>query len=179
MKNCPLTHNDLVNIVRSATDDVFITMLGITPERQVAYQDTTANLSTDGVVSLIGFAGLWVGTGSISCSVELACKLASILMMAEYDSVKDEVLDAAAEVTNMIIGNVKTSLEEHLGPMGLSIPTVIHGRNFTSRTVGTQDWTIVPCLLDGDLLEVQLCLASNEAGGRPRFALAGQTAVQI
>ena len=71
-------------------------------------------------------------------------------MMSEYSSVTDEVLDAVAELTNMIIGNLKTALEEHLGPMGLSIPTVIHGRNFTSRTVGTQDWTIVPFRMESE-----------------------------
>lgn len=174
-----MKHDDIVEIVRAATDDVFTTMLGMTPEHQVAYQDTIAALSTNGVVSLIGLAGMWVGTGSISCSAALACTLASRLMMAEYDTVTDDVLDAVAEVTNMIIGNVKTALEEHLGPMGLSIPTVIHGRNFTSRTVGTQDWTIVPCLLEGELLEVQVCLASNHDSGRPRLTLAGAAGMQI
>ncbi len=174
-----LTHNDIVDIVRAATDDVCTTMLGMTPEQQAAYRDTAAVLSSNGVVSLIGLAGTWVGTGSISCSAGLACTLASRLMLTDYDAVTDDVLDAVAEVTNMIIGNVKTALEEHLGPMGLSIPTVIHGRNFTSRTVGTQDWTIVPCLLEGELLEVQVCLASNHDKGRANLALAGTTAVQI
>lgn len=174
-----LSHHDIVEIVRAATDDVFTTMLAMTPEKQSAYQDTTAALSTNGVISLIGLAGVWVGTGSISCSATLACTVASRLMMAEYDSVTDDVLDAVAEVTNMIIGNVKTALEEHLGPMGLSIPTVIHGRNFTSRTVGTQDWTIVPCLLEGELLEVQLCLAANHDIERPRVTLTGPHAVHV
>lgn len=174
-----MTHNDIVEIVRAATDDVFTTMLGMTPEHQVAYQDTTAAMSTNGVVSLIGLAGTWVGTGSISCSPQLACTLASRLMLADYDTVNDDVLDAVAEVTNMIIGNVKTALEEHLGPMGLSIPTVIHGRNFTSRTVGTQDWTIVPCLLEGELLEIQVCLASNHDSGRARLTLAGAASMQL
>jgi CheY-specific phosphatase CheX len=45
------------------------------------------------------------------------------------------VLDAFAELIDMIIGNVKTALEEHLGPMGMSVPTVVHGKNFTTRTV--------------------------------------------
>src|SRR3954447_18981097 len=114
-------------------------MLGLTPEHQHAYQNAAAPLSGNGIVSLIGLAGTWVGTGSICCGVSLGCKVAGQLMMSEYDSVTDDVLDAVAEVTNMIIGNVKTALEDHFGPMGLSIPTVIYGRNFSSRTVGTQE----------------------------------------
>jgi chemotaxis protein CheX len=172
-----LTHNDLVEIVRAASDDVFTTMFGITPEQQPAYQDTTAAQSTNGVISLIGLAGIWSGTGSISCSTSLACNLAGKLMLSEYETVTDEVLDAVAEVTNMIIGNVKTALEDHLGPMGLSIPTVIHGRNFSSRTIGTQDWTIVPCLLEGELFEIQVCLAKNQEHSRPRVSVAGPQTV--
>ena len=96
--------------------------------------------------------------------------------MVEYTAVDDEVLDAVAEVTNMILGNVKTSLEERLGPMGLSIPTVIYGRNFSSRTVGKQEWTVVPFDCDGERLEVQLCLAEQRDQLKTRVPLAGGTA---
>jgi chemotaxis protein CheX len=44
--------------------------------------------------------------------------------MTEASSVDEDVLDAVAEITNMIIGSVKTDLEGELGPLGLSIPTV-------------------------------------------------------
>jgi chemotaxis protein CheX len=92
--------------------------------------------------------------------------------------VNDDVLDAVAEVTNMVIGNVKTVLEERLGAMGLSIPTVIYGRNFSSRTVGKQNWTVVPFTLGNERLEVQLCLAPNREP-RPRLALADQEPVRV
>jgi chemotaxis protein CheX len=94
-------------------------------------------------------------------------------MMSEYAAVDDEVLDAVAEVTNMILGNVKTALEERIGPMGLSIPTVIYGRNFSSKTVGKQEWTVVPFDCEGERLEVQLCLAEQRDSMKPRVALAG------
>lgn len=172
-------HDELVEMVRVASADVFTTMLAFEPTPGQAYTDSAANLSTNGVVSLIGLAGAWVGTGSISCSAPFACRVASQLMMAEYDSVNDEVLDAMAEVTNMIIGNVKTALEERLGPMGLSIPTVIYGRNFSSRTVGKQNWTIVPFQAGDETLEVQLCLAPNRDATRPRVSLVGHETVEV
>ena len=52
------------------------------------------------------------------------------MLMTEASAVNEEVLDAMAELTNMVIGNVKTKLESQLGPLGLSIPTVVYGRNF-------------------------------------------------
>jgi hypothetical protein len=45
-----------------------------------------------------------------------------------------------AELTNMIVGNVKTELECKLGPLGLSIPTVVYGRKVKTKTAGTTDW---------------------------------------
>jgi chemotaxis protein CheX len=174
-----LTHNDLVSLVRCATESVFETMLGETITAGNAYLDSVASPSSNGVVSFIGLAGAWMGTGSISCSALCACRIASQLMMSEYSAVDDEVLDAVAEVTNMILGNVKTSLEERIGPMGLSIPTVIYGRNFSSRTVGKHEWTVVPFDCYGERLEVQLCLAEQRDIAKTRVGVAGTAAVQI
>jgi chemotaxis protein CheX len=98
--------------------------------------------------------------------------MSSQFLMADYQSVNEDVLDAVAEVTNMIIGNVKTRLEEDLGPMGLSIPTVIFGRNFGSRTVGTFEWSVVPFMADGERIEIQICLAPQKANVRPRPGIA-------
>ncbi len=58
------------------------------------------------------------------------------MLMTEAPSVNEDVLDAVAELTNMIIGSVKTDLESQLGPLGLSIPTVVFGRNFRTRSAG-------------------------------------------
>lgn len=166
------SHAERVEIIRSAAIEVFATMLSQALVAEDAYTETDTASSTNGVVSLVGLAGLWVGTGSISCSAQCACWVASQMMMAEYEAVDDEVLDAMAEVTNMIVGNVKTALEERLGPMGLSIPTVIYGRNFTSRAVGNQEWTVVPFLAGGERFAVHLCLAPapNRDVARSRFA---------
>jgi chemotaxis protein CheX len=174
-----INHEELVSLVRESAQNVFETMLGQSIVAGNAYLDNVASPAGNGVVSFIGLAGAWMGTGSISCSAPCACKIASQLMMSEYAAVDDDVLDAVAEVTNMILGNVKTSLEERLGPMGLSIPTVIYGRNFSSRTVGKQEWTVVPFDCDGERLEVQLCLAEQRECTRPRICASGAAAVQI
>ena len=168
------SHSELVEIIQNAAVDVFTTMLAQTPDAGQAYTEDAAMLSNNGVVSFIGIAGPWVGTGSISCSAQCAAWIASQMMMTEYDAVNDEVLDAMAEVTNMIVGNVKTALEERLGPMGLSIPTVIYGRNLESRAVGKQEWTVVPFTAGGEELQVHLCLAPGR-DYRSRIGLVQET----
>jgi len=174
-----INREDLVALIREATENVFETMLAQPVTVGPDYVDSGTSNSSNGVVSFIGLAGTWVGTGSISCSSACACQLASALLMGEYSAVDDDVLDAVAEVTNMILGNVKTSLEERLGPMGLSIPTVIYGRNFCSKTLGKKEWIVVPFDANGERLEVQLCLTEQRVSERTRIGVAGTAAVQV
>jgi chemotaxis protein CheX len=152
---------ELAEAIRVATQEVFATMLALELKPGDVYLEKQEAVPTSGVVSLIGLAGPWIGTGSLSCSAAFACRLASQLLATEYPAICEDVLDAVAEVTNMIIGNVKTTLENRLGSMGLSTPTVIYGRNFQTRSVGNQEWTVVPFDSEGSRMCVQLCLVRN------------------
>jgi chemotaxis protein CheX len=156
-------HNTVVEAIRTATIEVFTTMLDTQVTPLEPFHEKRATAPVDGVVSLIGLAGTWIGTGSLTCSPEVACRVSSQLLLSEFDSVNDEVLDAVAEVTNMIIGNVKTILEGDLGPMALSIPTVVFGRNFTARSAGSEEWTVVPFDFPEGRMDVKLCLAPGQA----------------
>jgi chemotaxis protein CheX len=163
-----ISQEKLASAIRESTKEVFATMLALDLEPLDSYVDHSVPGPSAGVVSLIGLAGKWVGTGSISCSAEFARKASSQLLMTEFEAVDEDVLDAVAEITNMIIGNVKTAIEEDLGPMGLSIPTVVYGRNFSTRSVGKNEWVVVPFLSCGERMEVQLCLAPARHEFAPR-----------
>jgi chemotaxis protein CheX len=95
------------------------------------------------------------------CTGQFACKIASFFLQEDFAAVTEDVLDSVAELTNMIIGNVKTHLENRVGAMGLSTPTVIYGRNFQTRSVRNQKWTVVPFSLEGDRMCVQMCIMPN------------------
>jgi chemotaxis protein CheX len=158
----PIAQEDLVRAIRAATEEVFSTMLNLTVTAGEVFVEKEEPVPSSGVVSLIGLAGSWVGSGSLACSAGFAAKIASALLMTPYQAIDEDVLDAVAEVTNMIIGNVKTALEDRLGAMGLSTPTVIYGRNFQTRSSGNQEWTVVPFQLDEDRMCVQVCIAPNK-----------------
>jgi len=162
----------IVNCIRHATANVFSTMLGVEVRQGEVRTENGAPDANDGVVSLIGLAGTWTGAGSISCSPALACRICSVLLMTENTAVDEDVLDAVAELTNMIIGSVKTDLEEHLGPLGLSIPTVVFGRNFRTRSAANADWMVVPFDWDGEILQVRLCLTRTERDTRSHLQMA-------
>jgi len=154
--------DSIVKAVAAATNEVFSTMLVMEATPGEAYCEKVPQVS-DGVVAFIGLAGKWTGTGMISCSPALACRLASQFLMTDYqpgsEAVNEEVLDAVAELANIIIGNAKNLLEEELGPMGMSIPTVIFGRNFTARSAGQGEWVVTPFQCGAERLEVRMHLA--------------------
>jgi CheY-specific phosphatase CheX len=56
---------------------------------------------------------------------------------------------------------VKTALENRLGSMLLSTPTVIYGRNFQTRSARNQEWTVVPFEWENERMCVQVCIAPN------------------
>ena len=158
------TREEIVEWVTNSTNEVFTTMLGMEAQFGEHFIEDPGKGLTMGVIGIIGLVGEWTGTAVVSCSSPLACKIANTLFMQEYPSVTDEVLDAVAEMTNMIIGNLKNSLENKLGQMGLSIPAVVFGRNFATRRSGKESWYVIQFVVDGERFDVQLCITPSQAG---------------
>jgi chemotaxis protein CheX len=167
----------LVEYATAATADVFSTMLGMEVEAETPSQDPDFPTINDGVMALVGMAGSWTGAGVICCSAAFACRLCNQFIGTSTENVDEEVLDAVGEVANMIIGNFKTSVEEHVGPLGLSVPTVIYGRNFTSRSIGQNSWTVLPFRSNGETLEVRVCLSPAKEPVTPRAGYSHNSAV--
>jgi chemotaxis protein CheX len=154
--------HQIVDSIRRSVINVFSTMLGVELAPGEASMEHGTPDANDGVVSFIGIAGAWAGTGIVFCSPALACRVCNQMLMTENTGVNEEVLDAVAELTNMVVGNVKTDLEAQFGPLGLSIPTVVFGRNFRTKSAGTTEWNVVRFSWEGEILLVKLCLAPHE-----------------
>ena len=157
-----MDHETIVNDICAAAQEVFSTMLGVEVAPGPAFTQNAPGGAGDGVMSLIGLAGPWTGAGSIMCSAACACKMASFLLMTEYTAVNHEVLDAMAELTNMIVGSFKTLIEPRTGALGLSIPSVVYGHNFMFRNGSSEEWTVIPLRFGEHELELRLCLARSQ-----------------
>jgi chemotaxis protein CheX len=153
---------EIVSAIHSAAEGVFSTMLDLPLESGPARQEPAGPATFDGVIALVGIGGDWTGTGRISFSARFACKLASALLQSPFESVDEDVLDAVAEVANMIIGNAKTVLEERLGLLALSTPTVIFGRNYKTRSASVLEWTVIPFRSGEEDMEVRFYLLSSK-----------------
>jgi chemotaxis protein CheX len=154
-----ITQLEIEQAISKASREVFETMLCLPLEIDPSMTQTVIEPETfHGVVALVGVAGSWTGTGHMSCSPKFAQQLAGALLMAEYDAVNEDVLDAVAEVANMIIGNVKNIFEERLGPLGLTVPTVIYGRNYHTRSAGIKNWVLVRLHSGEETMDINFCL---------------------
>lgn len=159
-----MKHEQIVEVIGQATKDVFRTMLDLDLDAGEPYIERPITEPFDGVISTIGMAGTsWVGTGSISCSARAACRLSSALLMEEMPEIDDQVMDAVGELTNVVIGNVKGKVEQHLGLMSLSVPLVVLGSRITAHAMGHESvLTVVPFTFGDDWIDVKVCLVQRE-----------------
>jgi chemotaxis protein CheX len=151
----------LIRNVTEATAEVFQTMLGMDTSF-VSLQDSGKAAET-GLISLVGITGEWGGSGVFCCAPQLARVISARMLGSEGDAaspaIDDEVMDVVAEVTNMVIGNIKNGLEPFTGPLAISVPTVIHGRNFQFRNTFGQEYTTLAFETEGHLFHVRISLA--------------------
>jgi len=167
----------LVRSVTEATSEVFSMMLDM--EARFEGVVMAAKSSNSGLISLVGITGDWGGSGVFCCSPALASLISSRMLGTQPDPSKvvidEEVLDVVAEVTNMMVGNIKNGLETITGPMAISVPTVIHGKNFHFRNSGGLQGVALAFSTEGEKFEVRISLvpASEQAAARSRIPIFG------
>jgi len=108
--------------------DVFDTMVNC-PITAGAY----APIAGARVTAFVGIGGEKKYTVLLECSEPLACSAAGSMLAESFPEWSDGVQDALSEIANMIAGNVKSKLPEHLH-LSLSLPTVVRGSSYECRT---------------------------------------------
>ena len=150
---------DLVGeVLFSTAQEVFTSMLGTELTRQ-GDPDESIPQPFDGVMSFVGLIGDWIGTGFFICDSAIASDVASRFLMTSFESINDEVLDAVGEVTNIVMGSMKNRLEEDLGPLKMSTPTVVYGKNVSTRTMKNDLAMSVRCSYATGEVLFKVCLA--------------------
>lgn len=166
----------LKRCVVNATTEVFTMMLDMQVNNT---GDASEAAQTEaGLVSIVGVTGDWAGSGLFCCSPAFASVICSKMLGSAVDSdnsaIGEEVLDVVAEVTNMVIGNIKNALEPQMGALAISVPTVIHGRNFHFRNTAESCGSAMVFEADGERFEVRVSLApAQRAGSKARIPVFG------
>jgi chemotaxis protein CheX len=158
-------YETLMRYVQDSTKQVFSTMLDLEIQCGPVRCDTRTSVQSAGIMAMVGMAGAISGSGCLCFSKKFACKLASRFLMTEYNEVGDDVLDAVAELSNMVVGGLKTALEEDSGPMGLSVPTVVYGENYLTRTAAIGDRFVLEFMCDQgqerEQFDITVCLITE------------------
>ena len=155
MTNVLEKNEQFLQVVQDTTCQVFATMLGLEVKAGSCTIESRSTVPSSGIVAMVGMAGAVSGNGCLCLSKEFACHAASTFLMSEYTEVNDDVLDAVAELSNMIVGGLKTSLEEQLGPMGLSIPTIVFGENYITRSPNLGERMVVSFTYETETMKEQ------------------------
>jgi chemotaxis protein CheX len=160
-------HADFAEMLEHATKQVFSTMLSMEIEDGVMEPEDTPVIPDAGIVAMVGIAGAVSGNVCIRISNHLSCRLASGLLMMDCEEVNADVLDAIAEIANMIVGGLKTDLEDRFGAMGLSLPTVISAERYIARSpaLGERFTVSFGCMFDGvrEAFTIQMCLIKEKS----------------
>lgn len=138
-----LQHAALIEVIRESTRQTINTMLNLEVVNGPVHSEQRLTAPASGIIAMVGLAGAVDGNGCVFMGKKLACLFASKLLMSDYDEVNDEVMDAMAEICNMIIGGLKSALEEEKGPMGLSVPTVVFADNYVTRSANLGDRFVI------------------------------------
>lgn len=106
--------------------DVFSTMMQCELKRGQLSVGTGSQPAYD-ISGVIGLSGRASGTVVLSLQREVALMATEVLLSQKATTINADVIDAVGEITNMVAGRAKASLE-HLA-MTLALPTVITGKN--------------------------------------------------
>lgn len=110
--------------IEQIVQSVFATML----EVDVARTDSSCMPEHESTVASIHISGAWTGTVLLALPPELGRAAAAAMLQVSHDDLSDvDVGDTAAELVNMIGGNLKSLLP---APSFLSLPTIVTGRQF-------------------------------------------------
>lgn len=109
--------------IERATLEVFALMVGveIVPETEL---QPKLRAPESNVVSCFKLSGAVRGTAEVFYTLALARRIAGRMLQLDPPLDDADVLDAAGEVANMIVGNVKSSMENLWGAIHIGIPTV-------------------------------------------------------
>ena len=107
--------------------EIFETMIFVNLEESSETEDI---IEGDSLLGSITFKGGLEGCFTICCSAPCAKTIAlSMLAMDPSDELSDEeITDAIGEVTNMVMGGIKSRILDVVGNIEVSIPTVTSGQ---------------------------------------------------
>lgn len=120
-----ITQETYPQTILDAAKEVFETMIFM----EIEPSAETGALGSPGIIGTITFKGSLEGCLSFTASMECAETIARNMLAIDGESPlsREETCDAIGEVVNMVMGSVKSRLQETYHDIEVSIPSVVTG----------------------------------------------------
>ena len=139
-------------LLELSTQEVFEMMLAC---RIRPLDDSPAPKSTD-FTAMVGLAGKLCGVLSVRCSHRAALLVTAKMLATPPEEVADGCWDALGELANMVAGNFKAKLSGVGNHCLLSVPTVITGADYETRSLTNGE--VIEAVIDFEALPMWITL---------------------
>jgi chemotaxis protein CheX len=132
-----------INPFIESVHELFDSMLGCRVDRKDATIVPKLESHRE-LVGVIGLSGPTRGNVALQFPEETALAMASRFIGEEMKVVDATVIDAIAELVNIVAGGAKAKLHDGETPIVLGLPNVIHAKGYTVHYPTTSVWLDIP-----------------------------------
>jgi chemotaxis protein CheX len=139
----------------SGAREVFETMVFMGLEES---GEQAATLTEEALLGTITFKGKLEGCLGFCCALQCAQTIAAnMLGMDSPESLReDDINDAIGEIANMVMGALKTRIQDEVGTIEVSIPSVVQGRQLRNSLGEGSERVLIEGNLEGHAAELSL-----------------------
>ncbi|MCE5229376.1 chemotaxis protein CheX [bacterium] len=149
---------EYINPFVEGVNNLFTTMLDCEAKRGNVGVVQDNDPPTQSIVAIIGLSGSVRGCVTMVFPARTAMHVAHRLLGSTIDKLDQDVMDAMAEMVNVVAGAAKAKLnEDENSPAQLSLPTVILGRDYRIQHPSWSVWLDIP--FDSPLGPFNLCVS--------------------
>ncbi len=145
----PVMRADFINALLNATVSVVSMMAEIEPKPGAPYikKDRVSRSDVTGIIGLAGDDGL---RGAFAIGFDQPCILhvVSEMLGEQFDELNDDIRDAVGELTNMVSGAARATLDELNMCFDMAVPTVICAREHEVTLVTKAPIIVIPFTTD-------------------------------
>lgn len=147
-----LSRDAIADHLRRSVKMVFFNMVGMELEMDYPLQEPVTYFACS-VSAMVGMAGKCSGLVGLHVPQELAAAVtAALLGLDTGDVVEEDINDAVGELANIVAGEMKILLSKSVGPLPLSTPSIIAGKEYTIEVISDSSAIVVPFEIDGHRL---------------------------
>ena len=154
--------DDIDHLVSSAVASVFGTMLNLPVDEEPQSVSTPENEAQ--IAGSVGFIGVVTGVVFIYSTVTFARNVTRRLIGSDMPITGEEMVnDAFGEITNMVVGHIKSRLGDRGMQCVLTIPSILRGSHFTIEPTSSTRRRISTFRCAGDYVVVEVLLKPSSS----------------